>query len=151
MSTLEHALENEAPTDMKTLLLEPLNKRELPNDEKLIVLKASKIYRQVFKPCGRTPDARDLTTATHFVDGTSFRLPMPFSEQFIGWMRPEEAFQESLAEGADRNPSMKAEKPINLVQDAAHDCSLVAGMCALVARTERGFPSVSLCRLESYI
>lgn len=37
---------------------------------------------------------------------------------------------------------MKASRSMDLVQDAATDCSVVASMCAGIARTERGHDQV---------
>lgn len=38
---------------------------------------------------------------------------------------------------------MSSSRPIDLVQDAASDCSVVASLCAGVARAERGHDQVS--------
>lgn len=41
-------------------------------------------------------------------------------------------------------PIMSSTGPVDLVQDAASDCSVVASLCAGVARAERGHDQVSL-------
>lgn len=41
-------------------------------------------------------------------------------------------------------PVMFSEKSIDLVQDAATDCSVVASLCAGVARAERGHTAVRM-------
>jgi calpain-7 len=38
---------------------------------------------------------------------------------------------------------MSTSRPIDLVQDAATDCSVVASLCAGIARAERGHDEVS--------
>lgn len=46
----------------------------------------------------------------------------------------------------DRNdigPLMSSSRSIDLVQDAATDCSVVASLCAGIARAERGHDQVS--------
>jgi calpain-7 len=46
----------------------------------------------------------------------------------------------------DRNglgPVMSTPRSIDLVQDAATDCSVVASLCAGIARAERGHDQVS--------
>lgn len=41
-------------------------------------------------------------------------------------------------------PTMLPTEKIDLVQDITTDCSVVASLCAAVARSERGFPKVSV-------
>jgi calpain-7 len=43
-------------------------------------------------------------------------------------------------------PTMEPTDKIDLVQDITTDCSVVASLCAAVARAERGFPTVSIWR-----
>lgn len=48
-------------------------------------------------------------------------------------------------------PMMKSSRPVDLVQDAASDCSVVASLCALTARAERGHGKVTLAYSHIYI
>jgi hypothetical protein len=67
-------------------------------------------------------------------------------EIFAGWRRPTETFgSQSAAEHreVDRHASvMAAVHEMDLVQDITTDCSVVASLCALTARTEKGHGKV---------
>jgi calpain-7 len=148
MASLELALaELESPhAGVEALLIEePLNNRPISNSEHLVMLRASKIYGQIYKPWTKLPTPEDFAKTTILSDQTSLTIPSPFLNEFVGWLKPEKAFptNQLFPESGGLEPTMKAEKPINLVQDAALDCSLVAGLCALVGRIQRGYPSVS--------
>lgn len=47
--------------------------------------------------------------------------------------------------------SMKALRSVDLVQDAATDCSIVASLSAAIARTERGFDDVSIDHMSNVL
>jgi hypothetical protein len=47
-------------------------------------------------------------------------------------------------EDAVNEPTMIASNSIDLVQDVTADCSVVASLCAAVARTDHGFEKVGL-------
>lgn len=66
-------------------------------------------------------------------------------ENFRRWGRPSEALPppEWFHDQQDVAPVMSSDKPIDLVQDAAMDCSVVASLCTERARAERGHSSVS--------
>lgn len=61
-----------------------------------------------------------------------------------GWKRPEEALRVDSGgqNGAVVTPTMRASGKIDLVQDVTADCSVVASLCAGVARAEEGFGKV---------
>ena len=67
---------------------------------------------------------------------------------FSGWQRPQSAFPlpclQQPAVFPDCKPIMTAHDKIDLVQDVINDCSLVASLCAITARAERGHSQVSL-------
>lgn len=69
-----------------------------------------------------------------------------FQEEVLdAWKRPAEALPPPLWFPGDRTnlgPSMAFARKIDLVQDAATDCSVVASLCAAVARVERGHPKI---------
>jgi hypothetical protein len=80
-------------------------------------------------------------------DMPELRLSALQLKVFDDWKRPAEALpppawytaQERVSE-----PTMSSSRTIDLVQDAATDCSVVASLCALVARGERGHAKVSI-------
>jgi hypothetical protein len=121
----------------------PMDTRDSSKAEQLMVLRASKIYGQVYKPW-RPVLPTNFETPPTFHDDTVLDIPPVFEKHFSGWERPETAIPpEHLITCTERHgPTMKSDERIDLVQDAALDCSLVAGMCTIVGRTERGFPSV---------
>lgn len=64
---------------------------------------------------------------------------------FDGWKRPTEALPPPTWFPGDRinlGPTMSFTRKIDLVQDAATDCSVVASLCAGVARAERGHAKI---------
>lgn len=65
---------------------------------------------------------------------------------FAGWKRPAEAFPLSCLQQPalfpNSNPTMVSEGRIDLVQDVTADCSVVASLCAITARKERGHSKV---------
>ena len=80
-----------------------------------------------------------------FSNKPDLRLYAAQLKVFDGWKRAAEALpppawytpQERRA-----GPTMSSSRTIDLVQDAATDCSVVASLCALVARGERGHAKV---------
>lgn len=80
-------------------------------------------------------------------DNTEFRLSETQLALFDGWRRPDELLlppprrhepRPNLVKSALTNANEKTD----LVQDVTSDCSVVASLCACVARAERGHPSV---------
>lgn len=64
---------------------------------------------------------------------------------FDGWYRPQDALPPPSWFPGDRtnlNPVMVISRKMDLIQDASTDCSVVASLCAGVARVERGHPKV---------
>jgi calpain-7 len=70
-----------------------------------------------------------------------------YQQQFFqGWVRARDAIppRSLFPNGRDGiGPLMSSSRLIDLVQDAASDCSVVASLCAGVARAERGHDQVS--------
>lgn len=85
-------------------------------------------------------DVRDLT------------LSFAQRDMFKCWARPDEALPPPLlalnGERVDMKPLMHADRPVDLVQDAVTDCSVVASLCAASSRTEDGFGQVSALLLK---
>lgn len=62
-----------------------------------------------------------------------------------GWKRPAEGLPPPSwfpRDSGDLGPSMSFSRKIDLVQDAATDCSVVASLCAGVARAEKGHAKI---------
>jgi hypothetical protein len=74
----------------------------------------------------------------------------PYQQQFfLGWLRAKDAVPppSQFPNGrAGIGPLMSSTRPLDLVQDAASDCSVVTSLCAGIARSERGHDEV--CRTE---
>lgn len=74
----------------------------------------------------------------------------PYQQQFfLGWLRAKDAVPppSQFPNGrAGIGPLMSSTRPLDLVQDAASDCSVVTSLCAGIARSERGHDEV--CRAE---
>jgi calpain-7 len=70
----------------------------------------------------------------------------PYQQQFfLGWMRAREAVPPPSLYPNGRagiGPLMSSAKSMDLVQDAASDCSVVTSLCAGIARSERGHDQV---------
>ena len=60
---------------------------------------------------------------------------------FDGWKRPNELVP-LLNEGAAEGPTMTCDIRTDLAQDITTDCSVVASLCALATRAERGHSRV---------
>lgn len=98
---------------------------KLTNREKIIVLRSSKIHGCVFPPWKCSPHSTEFENP--WQDETDFRLSKEQKEVFDGWRRCSEQGEVSIT---------RSEK-VDLVQDIATDCSVVASLCALTARSER--------------
>ena len=67
-------------------------------------------------------------------------------EIFDGWRRPYEALLPAKVQisnmGAGVAPIMIADQHVDLIQDVTTDCSVVASLCAGVARASHGHSKV---------
>lgn len=85
-------------------------------------------------------------------DNVELKLSSQQQEIFNGWRRPDKAFPCSSIQQLDRaqesGPTMKAQARVDLVQDVTSDCSVVASLCAVSARAERGHSNVRLLITE---
>jgi hypothetical protein len=79
----------------------------------------------------------------------------PYQEQFFqGWIRAADAVPPRATFSTDRHgigPLMSSSRTIDLVQDAASDCSVVTSLCAAIARAERGHDQVSMLRKRPHL
>lgn len=76
-------------------------------------------------------------------DAVDLRLSVIQQEALSGWKRPHEALRRTATQNGVENdlvePTMRGTSMIDLVQDVTTDCSLIASLCAAVARAEEGF------------
>ncbi|KAH0558636.1 hypothetical protein GP486_004710 [Trichoglossum hirsutum] len=139
----------------------PVSSRTLTTKEQIILLEGSKLNGFIFQPWDSDPDPEEFNLRDEeglFTYGSPSRparaLSNPYSDTaelglskrqlkvFDGWKRPSEMFP--LLEGdATGGPTMSHDTMIDLAQDITADCSVVASLCALAARVERGHPKVS--------
>ena len=120
-------------------LMEPISCREFSTHERIIMLEGSKLHGALFPPW--TP--LDVTTEFegHFQDDFDFRLSQAQIEEFDSWQTSavitESARAMQSADVTEGNRQIR-----DLVQDLTTDCSVVASMCAITARTEQGFENL---------
>ncbi|OCL06721.1 cysteine proteinase [Glonium stellatum] len=134
---------NELTTRIRKLM-EPASVRIFSKKEEIILLRASKLNGFTFPPWRAAPDSAEFTLADGaelFVDTPELGLSSHQLQFFGGWARAEDALPPpEWFPGSRENlgPVMCANGSVDLVQDAATDCSVVASLCASVARSERG-------------
>ncbi|KAJ4419354.1 cysteine protease [Gnomoniopsis sp. IMI 355080] len=118
----------------------PRQSRELPTNEKTILLRSSKLHGSIFPPWDRDPDQSVFRSKR--LDEPPFTDPSPFSfstkqnEIFDGWKRPAELFNDSGPELYEN--MMVAKTDCDLVQDITTDCSVVASLCAVMRHLKPG-------------
>ncbi len=80
-----------------------------------------------------------------FRDASEIKLSSSQQKIFAGWKRPHEVLSRLSADKSTREltvePTMISSSNIDLMQDVTSDCSVVASLCAAVAR-EDGFEKV---------
>lgn len=76
-------------------------------------------------------------------DKTFFRLSKVQLDVLCCWRRPGEVLEQAHL-NHQLKPTMTPNGKVDLVQDITTDCSVVASLCAISARTERGHPDVTL-------
>ena len=122
---------------------EPQSKRQLNTREKIILLGSSKLHGCVFTPWSSEPEASDFAaegSAIRYVDDTQFALSDGQAEILDDW-RPSDDILKNA--GADQLVNRKQLKGgLDLIQDITTDCSVVASLCAIVSRIERGYHSL---------
>ncbi|KAL9055397.1 MAG: hypothetical protein Q9162_003594 [Coniocarpon cinnabarinum] len=138
-----------SPWPRKVLELKsPVQERELTGREQLLLWSASKLPGGPFPPWAdnksRTLDHHSFAREARYVDNTDFNLSVKQREILSAWKRPQIALPppHMRVDHAAGPPIMQAPGPTDFVQDAATDCSVVASMCAGMARVEKGFSSL---------
>ncbi|KAM0716153.1 hypothetical protein Q7P37_008667 [Cladosporium fusiforme] len=135
---------------------EPTSSRTLPKSEQILVLRASMLSGLKFPPWTSEPGPDEFTLKEGelpFSDDIELSLSEFQREVFNGWKRPAEALPPPawlLSEDINPGPSMEYPKKIDVVQDAATDCSVVASICAGLARAERSHAKILRSVLHPY-
>lgn len=141
-----HARADTAPSQRRVNLKEPLATRKLTTRENIILLEGAKLNGMIFKPWTGPPLSDEFTHRDGealFTDPIALSLSPTQLESFDGWKRPHQALPSVHSRdgaGSDEGAVMYLPVAMDLVQDLTSDCSVVASLCALTSRTERGFP-----------
>ncbi|KAJ4398923.1 cysteine protease [Neurospora sp. IMI 360204] len=112
----------------------PESTRTLTIAEKTLILKSSKLHGNIFPPWEKTPGPDEFAISKApdgcYTDHSPFTLSPEQQDIFAGWMRPHEIFVHVPERGSDI--FMTAAESIDLGQDLATDCSVVASLCAAI-------------------
>lgn len=127
----------------------PTSKRKLTTREEIILLEGSKLNGFVFPPWKGDPSDDEFILKKGeeaFTDAPLLKLSDLQMETFAGWKRPAEAFGRYDFSDATKSlePTNRYLKKSDLVQDMISDCSVVASLCALSARGEKGHSRVRI-------
>jgi calpain-7 len=147
----------------------PLSNRTLSTREQVILLESSKLHGFVFTPWTSEPEEilfqaigcngsflydssihiNNVRPIDFYRDSSELKLSKSQKKYFAGWRRPHEAFRDrGTATGMPETniePNMIATSNIDLIQDVTADCSVVASLCAAMARPGRAIEKVSKC------
>ncbi|KAK0674375.1 putative calpain-like protease palB/rim-13 [Cercophora samala] len=113
---------------------ELISTRVLPMSERAILYRSSRLHELAFPPWTANTESKILSGTSPnevsgpYIDPTPFSLSPEQQATFSGWKRPSE-----LVPGVDESNSewmMTADNEIDLAQDLATDCSVVASLCA---------------------
>ncbi|KAK1773823.1 calpain-like protease [Copromyces sp. CBS 386.78] len=112
----------------------PESTRTLTIAEKTLILKSSKLHGNIFPPWEKTPGPDEFAASKAadgcYTDHSPFTLSPEQQDIFAGWKRPHEIFLDVPERGSD--VLMTATESIDLGQDLATDCSVVASLCAAI-------------------
>ncbi|KAL1601833.1 cysteine protease [Paraconiothyrium brasiliense] len=124
-------------------LREPISSRKRTTKEEIILLKASLVNGVKCPPWDKIPSANEfgMNGPEHYTEPRDLTLSSQQQQHFKAWTRAKDAVSQRSS-GSAGTPVMSSPRPIDLVQDAATDCSVVASLCAGIARTERGYDKV---------
>ncbi|KAG8526881.1 uncharacterized protein KY384_008310 [Bacidia gigantensis] len=118
---------------------EPVSQRVLSTREKIIVLEGSKLHGCRFPPWSPLVPASEFKDS--FQDDTNFQLSQAQYKELNSWRRCSDIFDVAgkimSASNGQADSSCQ-----DLVQDMTTDCSVVASLCAITNRTERGFTNL---------
>ena len=143
----------------------PFSNRTLPTREQVILLESSNLHGFIFSPWTSEPEEEFQATGCNgsflydlsilinnicctdlYRDSPELKLSTSQQKHFSGWRRPYEVFRDhdivGDMPGTNIEPNMIATSNIDLVQDVTADCSVVASLCAAVARPGQDFEKV---------
>ncbi|KAE8827491.1 hypothetical protein PTNB85_08844 [Pyrenophora teres f. teres] len=145
-----------APHSQIHRLREPISSRKLPPKEQIILLKSSIVNGFKFPPWDGIPSPDEFLRqegANPFTETRELSLS-PYQQQFFqAWLPSRQAIPPPslIPDGsADVGPVMSSPRALDLVQDAASDCSVVTSLCAGAARAERGHDQIIRDKLYPY-
>ncbi|ORY12783.1 hypothetical protein BCR34DRAFT_563354 [Clohesyomyces aquaticus] len=125
-------------------LKDPISSRKLAKREEILLLRSSVVNGFKFPPWDKNPATSEFVLQPEsalFTDSRELELSAYQHQFFAGWKRAKDALPPPFMYPVDRDgfgPMMGTSGSIDLVQDAATDCSVVASLCAGIARSERG-------------
>lgn len=121
--------------------------RKIPTAENILLYRSSRFYGGPYPPWDEAvqlePNA--VHRAPPGILESGFNLAPAQLEILHGWKRPDKALPPPhfLVSGqTDGPPTMKPDSRTDFVQDITTDCSVVASMCACMAREDKGFPTL---------
>lgn len=148
----------------------PYSSRGLSTREEVILLEGSKLHGLLFPPWNIEPsDAEFKDFDGHFYtyvssctcffsaskssrDLSEIPVSQAHTRDFAGWKRPTELLNGTFTADSEdihaiSEPTMQASADIDLVQDVTADCSVVASLCAMVARPGGTFGRVGQLKI----
>ncbi|RAH70742.1 calpain-like protease PalBory [Aspergillus aculeatinus CBS 121060] len=136
----------------------PRSVRKLTTREEIILLESAKLNHAIFPPWSSAPGFEEFERQLGedlFTDSPELHLSNQQRDVFAGWKRPKELLLQKHAGETDipTVPAMAVTEKTDLVQDMVTDCSVVASLCAITSRYERGidklhYPVVYPCDLR---
>ncbi|KAF2714089.1 calpain-like protease palB/rim-13 [Pleomassaria siparia CBS 279.74] len=130
------------PTRVRKLA-PPRSTRKLTTKEEILLLKASVVNGFKCPPWDKNPTSSEFALGDNgqpFRDTRELGLSAYQYQFFQDWVPAQKALPPPslFPDRGGIGPLMGSSRSIDLVQDAATDCSVVASLCAGVARAERG-------------
>ncbi|RAL08168.1 calpain-like protease PalBory [Aspergillus homomorphus CBS 101889] len=121
----------------------PRSARKLTTREEIILLESAKLNHSIFPPWTSAPEPGEFERQVGedlFTDAPDLHLSKVQHDVFSGWKRPKELLLQEPAVDSTVSPVpvMSVTGKTDLVQDMLTDCSVVASLCALTSRYERG-------------
>ncbi|KFY04046.1 hypothetical protein O988_01034, partial [Pseudogymnoascus sp. VKM F-3808] len=115
----------------------PQSRRQLSTREEVILLEGSKLHGLIFPPWKSEPDEQEFAAKGEvYIDPSKINISNTHADAPGDWQRPRDLLGNELqdASATPVEPTMQAAADIDLVQDVTADCSVVASLCAAVAR-----------------
>ncbi|KAF2150247.1 cysteine proteinase [Myriangium duriaei CBS 260.36] len=146
---LDHAERIKSTNEWKAFMFDlslPESNKQPSKAEQILLLRASLVNGAKYPPWQAQPAASEFELGSDgkpFKDDFAFKLSYSQSESLAGWEHASKALPPPSWNSV--NPATvttttdaASVATIDLVQDAATDCSVVASMCAVLARFQKG-------------